>query len=148
MHAGEFEQFKTLLLKFKKIWTPRPDIDDEVLQVYWRALRDQPLATFRKYCERHEKFGRSFPKPSDLQARPEKLNAVDGGASTSNEADSRAIRNLDALRKSDPEAWKREIAIRRGARIMATQQPGSTMYETADNELRAMGAINGRWVVP
>ena len=147
MQSADFPEFKTTLQRLKKQW-PKKELDDEIVQLYWRALRDQPLAIFRKFVERHEKHGRTYPQPSDLRPKEDKLQSVSGtGDSAFDEGVARSVRNLEELRKRDPEAWRVEVAIRRMSRILATESPGSSMYEAASNELRVLGADNGRWVV-
>lgn len=148
MQTAEYEDFIALLKgpEVKTLW-PKQKVDDVLVSTYWTALKDQPLAVVRKCMERHVKFGKGFPKPSDLRPKVDRLPAVDLGAGRS-EADARAIRNLEALKQRDYDAWKREVDIRRMNRLLATQHPGSSMYEAAVNELHGLNCDSGRWPNP
>jgi len=68
MLVADFAQFEVLIRRMEKIFSKKP-LDDETIQSYWRALKDLSLAVFRGYVERHEKYGRFFPKPADFERR-------------------------------------------------------------------------------
>jgi hypothetical protein len=149
MQTADYEDFVALLTSpaVKALW-PRQQVDDALVAAYWTALKDQPLTVVRKCMERHQQHGKFFPKPADLRPRVDRLPPVDISGGGYSEADYRAIRNLEALKNRDPDAYKREIQLRSLNRLVATQHPGSSMYEAALNELHAMGYDSGRWPNP
>lgn len=148
MQTAEYEDFVALLKSpsVRTLW-PKQKIDDVLVATYWTALKDQPLAIVRKCLERHQQHGKFFPKPADLRPKADRLPSVNASAG-SGEADARAIRNLEKFRRTDPDAWKREVQLRELNRLIATQSPGSSMYETAMTELHRMGCSSGRWPNP
>lgn len=148
MQVAEYPQFVEILTApgVKSLW-PKQKVDDVLVKTYWEALKDQPLPVVRKCMERHQQHCKFFPKPADLRPKVDRLPSVAIPAGTG-EADARAIRNLEELRKRDPEAWKRELAVRRMNRLIATQHPGSSMYEVAMNELHGLNCDSGRWPNP
>jgi hypothetical protein len=134
MIAAEFQQFETAIRRLEKLFSKK--IDDETIQAYWRSLKDLQLPVFVRFVERHEKYGKFFPKPSELRAKEDKLPDVAGGKDDAafKEAEARCIRNLEELRKADLEEHRREVGRRQLDRIIATQHPGSSLYEAALNE--------------
>lgn len=136
MLAAEYAQFEAEIRRLEKFFERRESLDDELIAAYWTALKDLPLPVFKRFCERHEKFGKYFPKPADLRAKEDKLPNVEGGKDDGpfQEGEARCIRYLEELRKKDPEEHRREVGRRVLDRILATQHPGSSMYEAALNE--------------
>lgn len=137
MQTSEYQDFIALLRdpSVKSLW-PKQKVDDVLVSTYWSALKDVPLATVRKCMDRHQQHGKWFPKPADLRPKVDKLPTVttaqaDGDFGV---AEARCIRNLEELKRRDPERWTREVAQRRLDRLIATQHPGSSMYEAALNE--------------
>lgn len=136
MQTAEFAEFQTMVHRLSKIFGKK--VDDEMMQSYWFALKDQQLPVFKKFVERHERYGKFFPKPSELRAKEDKIPEVQGGKDDKSfkEAEARCIANLEELRARDPIAWRKEVETRSIDRIIATQSPGSSMYEAAMNEQR------------
>lgn len=134
MLASEFPEFEAVVRRLEKVFAKK--IDDDTIQAYWGALKDLHLSVFRKFAERHERYGKFFPKPSDLRAKEDRLPEVPGGKEDAGfkDGEARCIRYLEELRKTDPEGHRREVGIRQLDRILATQHPGSSMYEAAYNE--------------
>lgn len=134
MLASEFPEFEACVRRLEKVFTKK--IDDETMQAYWGALKDQQLGVFKRFAERHERHGKFFPKPADLRAKEDKLPEVPGGKEDASfkDGEARCIRNLEELRKLDPAAHRREVGRRQIDRILATQHPGSSLYEAALNE--------------
>jgi hypothetical protein len=142
MQAAEFAQFEMLIRRMEKIFARKP-LDDETMQSYWSALKDQSLAVFRKFVERHEKYGKFFPKPMDLRAKPDKLPEVQGSKddATFKEGEARCIRYLEELKRKDEGAWRQEIGLRHLDRLVATEHPGSSLYEAALSEWHQLRAL-------
>lgn len=138
MLAAEFGEFETELRRVAKTLPPKTELDDEMMQSYWFALKDQSLAVFKRFVAHHERYGRWFPKPFELRAKEDRTPAVEGGKEDGSfkAAEAMCIRNLEDLRKKDPEEHRREVGRRVLDRILATQHPGSSMYEAALNEWR------------
>jgi hypothetical protein len=112
MQASEFSEFESTVRRLEKIFTKK--LDDETIQVYWGALRDLSFATFRRFAERHEKFGKFFPKPSELRPKEDKLPPV-SDINSLRVHDDIAIRRLEELRQKDPAEWERQVAKVKGA---------------------------------
>lgn len=134
MLAADFPKFEIEVRRLEKLFGKA--IDNDVIQSYWFALKDQQFEVFQKFVQRHERHGRFFPKPSELRAKEDRLPEVPGGKEDSSfkDGEARCIRNLEELRGSDSEGHRREVGKRQLDRIIATQHPGSSLYEAALNE--------------
>lgn len=135
MQAADYESFRQLLDQLCATWD-RPPAKDELLQAYWQALRDVNLHEVKRKVEEvlRTATGRApFPKPGELRNQAPKADHVtsDGGWKA---ADARCIRNLEELRRADPKRWQFEVDLRRVDRILATADPGTSMYEIALRE--------------
>lgn len=114
MLASEFAEFELIVRRLEKIFAKK--LDDETIQAYWGALKDQSLAVFRRFAERHEKHGKFFPKPSELRPKEDKLPPVEDRNSL-RAAEDLAIRNLEDLRQKDPETWLKRMGDNNAARL-------------------------------
>lgn len=134
MQTSEFPQFEAALRRLQKVFTK--SIDDEMVQSYWSALKDQKLPVFLRFVERHERHGKFFPKPAELRSKEDKLPEIAGGKddATFRDGEARCIRNLEELNRIDPEAHRLDVGRRQLDRILATQHQGSSLYEAAYNE--------------
>lgn len=134
MLTAEFPQFETEMRRLEKLFGKT--IDDELMQSYWFALKDQQFGVFKRFVERHEKHGKYFPKPADLRSKEDRLPEVEGGKddATFREGESRCIRNLEHLRGADPIRFKREIHMRYLDRLISKEHPGSSIFEAASTE--------------
>lgn len=129
------DNFYGLLDQLSVTWTGFA-AKDEMRQAYWGALRDVRLSEVRANIERilRTATGRQpFPKPAELRNVPPHLPTPAAEANFQ-AAEARCIRNLEELRKADPDKWRREAGVRQLDRILATQHPGSLMYEEALKE--------------
>lgn len=129
------DDFYGLLDQLSVTWTGFP-AKDEMRQAYWGALRDARLSEVRGNVERilRTATGRQpFPKPAELRNVPPH-EATPIAEANFQAAEARCIGNLEGLRKEDPDRWRREVQQRQLDRIIATQHPGSSMYEAAFNE--------------
>lgn len=48
------------------------EVDDQLIALYWDALKDQPITKVRIQVERHIRYGKHFPRPSELREPPRK----------------------------------------------------------------------------
>lgn len=118
MLASEFSEFEAIIRRLEKVFAKK--IDDETMQAYWGALKDQTLAVFTRFAERHERYGKFFPKPSELRAKEDKLPEVQGGKddATFRQGEESAIRNLEDLRRTNLEAWFRRLGDCNATRLV------------------------------
>lgn len=134
MLATEFPEFEAIVRRLEKVFAKK--IDDDTIQAYWGALKDLQLGVFRKFAERHERYGKFFPKPSELRAKEDKLPSVSGGKEDTDfkAAEARAVRNLEAVRGLGD--FDAELRLRKLDRLIATEHPGTPAYALALNEWR------------
>jgi len=137
MFNTDRDAFEQMLAKLTVAF-PR-EITDELRDVYWNALKDLPIRTVQRLAAVHLKFGKFFPKPKELRPKGEEAPSMTADSPAVDAAEKRSIRNLEALRASDPERWRAEVKARMNARILATAHEGSPEYAEArrtDAELR------------
>jgi hypothetical protein len=127
MYVSDFGEFESAIRRLEKIFAKK--IDDETMQAYWGALKDQSLLAFRKYVERHERYGKFFPKPSELRPKEEKLPVVSGGL---REVEDIAIKQLEELRRIDLPAWLHRMGDRNAARIVRTYGSDAVWFDMAE----------------
>jgi hypothetical protein len=134
MLTTEFPEFESIVRRLEKVFSKK--IDDETMQAYWGALKDLRLGVFRGFAERHERFGRFFPKPSELRAKEDKLPNVPGGKDDADfrAAEAMCVRNLEALRGVGE--FDAELRLRKLDRLIATEHPSTPAYAMALNEWR------------
>lgn len=129
------DDFYVLLDQLSVTWTGFA-AKDEMRQAYWGALRDARLSEVKANIERilRTATGRqSFPKPAELRNVAPHI-PTPAAEATFQACEERCVRNLEELRKEDPDKWRYEVQQRQLDRIIATQHPGSSMYEAALNE--------------
>lgn len=139
MLSTEFEPFRELLDQLSVTWTGFA-AKDELIQAYWKALTDVRLSEVRSNVERILRTAtgkQPFPKPAELRNQaPHEQNAAAHAVFAA--AEERCMRNLEVLKRSDPENWKREVQLRKLDRILATEWEGSPIYAQALKEWRAL----------
>jgi hypothetical protein len=136
MYQTDFEQFGALMRQLSQVFAKK--LTDEMVQAYWAALKDQSFPTVKRFADQHIRYQKFFPKPFELREKEEKSVARDAKADADfKAAEDRCIRNLEELRTLDPIAHRREVGRRVVNRVLATQHPGSSMYEAALNEWRS-----------
>jgi hypothetical protein len=115
MHKDEFDEFSKLLHRTAKVYGKT--LDDELLQSYWRALKDLSLIRVTELAEHRLKHSKFFPKPVDLRPFEEKQPpSLDGKFE---EGEERAMYRLEELRRDNPEEWSRQLSGRRAAEYAA-----------------------------
>lgn len=73
MLSSEFAIFETELATLAKLYSKT--LEDDMVQIYWQALRDLPLELVKARLRSYVKRGKFFPKPAEI--RP-KDDASDG----------------------------------------------------------------------
>lgn len=119
MHKPDFDTFRQALNVLADTFGRKP-LDDLVLQVYWRALRDLPLEAFQRGCAYHARYGRHFPRPVELRPKddkptgaPESMDAQGEGAVQAEGWLQRAYAAGDPLAQAAirEAAWARKLAL-------------------------------------
>src|ERR1051326_7580909 len=115
MHRDEFDSFSELLRQLASVYGK--ELNDLILQAYWKTLRDLSFAQLQALAEGHLKRGKFFPKPAEL--RPKEDRTPYQADNKSKAADDLCIRNLEELRRLDPKRWEWEVTLRRADRVIA-----------------------------
>ncbi len=112
MRLEEFDAFKgelkQLCATLGKAYT------DALAEAYWRSLRDVDLDEVQSHVERillNANRDTKFPKPAQLRSALPTTKAVP--EPSLREAESLAIRNLEELRRTNPEEWMNRLKGRR-----------------------------------
>lgn len=129
MYQTDFEPFSALLRQHSQIYSKK--LTDEMVQGYWSALKDQPWGVVRKFAEEHLKHAKFFPKPSELRPKEDtsaKFQRDEASLATFREGEARCIRNLDELRRNNPEEWSRQVVLRKLERLVSVTYEGDPAY--------------------
>ena len=127
MQVNDFGEFETAIRRLEKLFSKK--IDDETMQAYWAALKDQSLLSFKKHVERHERYGKFFPKPSELRPKEDKPPAVNGGL---REIEDMVIKQLEEQRRTDLQGWLKRMGDNNAARIVQAYGSNSVWYDLAE----------------
>jgi hypothetical protein len=111
MHQGDFDAFRTLLERLAKLYGKK--LDDELVQMYWRALKDQSLTTVTERVESHIRYAKFFPKPFEIRPKDDAPEPTPDGKFE--EGEERAMRNLEELRRMNPSEWMERMKGRKAA---------------------------------
>lgn len=101
MHQADFEGFTALMQRVAAVYSKK--LDDNMIQGYWTALKDQSLITITELANAHTRYGKFFPKPIELRPKDDKPEPTSDGKFE--EGEERAIVGLEDLRRTDPDAW-------------------------------------------
>lgn len=77
MVSHDFDEFRGLIQGLAKVF-PRKQLDDDAIQFYWRALKDQPIEIVRQCVGSWQRYGKRFPVPGDLRPATDKVAVVRG----------------------------------------------------------------------
>jgi hypothetical protein len=105
MHQNDFDAFATLMQRLAKIYGKK--LDDDVVQGYWRALKDQTLTTITERVESHIRYAKFFPKPFEMRPKDDKPDPTPDGKFE--EGEERAMRRLEEMRQENPQAWMKYL---------------------------------------
>jgi hypothetical protein len=97
--ATEFPEFESILQRHAQVYAKK--ITDDLAQAYWVALKDISFATVRRCADNHLRFGKFFPKPSELRPRDELPTSVKEDHAFKAALDQN-IRNWDERIRLDP----------------------------------------------
>ena len=102
MHQNDYDAFAALLGKTAKVFGKK--IDNEIVESYWKALKDQSLTTVTMLAERHIRTGKFWPKPFELRPK-DVVSPETNDDGKFKEGEERAMRRLEELRQANPQAW-------------------------------------------
>lgn len=128
----DFDAFGGMMDQLCAVWN-RP-VNDEVVKSYWNALKEIPRTEVERNFNRIIKTATRkdpWPKPADL--RDEVPTDVKQDPKF-DAAVAFSIRNLEELKRTDENAWRREVRLRYLDRRIATEWEGSTIYDQAKRE--------------
>ena len=117
MHQSDFEGFSALLQRVAAVYGKK--LDDKLVQGYWDTLKDQTLTTITELANSHTRYGKFFPKPIELRPKDDKPEPTSDGKFE--EGEERAMRNLEELRRTNPEEWFTRVGEKSRAAIYANQ---------------------------
>lgn len=127
MNAGDFAAFEALVRKLEKLYGK--SCDDELVQAYWNALRDVPLAVVIRRVEEHIKRAKFFPKPTEL--RPKESAPVEYDDKVRREFDSSVAKNVanwEERMRENPLATKWMLLQAYAARLDVQEDRSSVIY--------------------
>lgn len=115
MRLEEFDAFKGELKQLCA--TLGKPYTDALGAAYWRSLRDVTLDEIQLHVERillNATKETKFPKPNQLRTTlpPKAASIVDPSLK---DAELRAMRNLEDLRRTDPDEWMQRMKGRKAA---------------------------------
>lgn len=119
MHQSDFDGFSTVLRKLATVYGKK--LDDELVQAYWSALKDQSLPAVTDLALTHMRYGKFFPKPVELRPKDYRDKPMEHGKSS--KADERAMRRLEDQRRNDPSGWLK-IMVEHDPNCFALQLAG------------------------
>jgi hypothetical protein len=127
MYVHEFDKFRVTMDSLCDVFT-RPHMTDNQLAVYWDALKDQHIDSFRRAAAHCTKFSKFMPKPVELRPRGEKPPEPQDDRALDN-AEKLTVQAWEELRARNPgEYWVkfREAYV---ARLGFRFDPASQQYE-------------------
>jgi hypothetical protein len=106
MHKNDYDAFVKVLQKIALIFSKK--ISDELVAAYWDALKDQSLATVTMLADRHAKTQKFWPKPFELRPK-DTISPATGDDGKFKEGEERAMRRLEEMRQTNPQAWMKYL---------------------------------------
>jgi len=127
MHTNDLEAFKWMLKRCGKTFGKK--VDDELVEAYWAALKDEPLSTVERLAGHQMRYGKFFPKPSELRPKadkaPEDRSEADKKFRTCEDA---CIRSLEEMRQHDYAGWLKRVGPNSSAGRINEQFGPSRVY--------------------
>jgi hypothetical protein len=144
MYTTDFDRFRVALETHGECFG-KP-VTDKIASAYWEALKDQHIAAFERASANHLRYGKFFPKPSELRPKGEKAPEPQDEKAI-NAANSASTEGWDALRRDNPRRFWKLFASAYMARLEFRFPPESAEYREAAracltrcrDELRALG---------
>jgi len=106
VHQADFDHFSAVLGKLAVVYGKK--LDNELVQAYWDALKDQSIVAIIDLATTHTRYGKFFPKPVELRPKDYRDKPMEHGKST--KAEERALRRLEDQRQTDPSGWLKTMA--------------------------------------
>lgn len=125
MHQDDSEAFEKLLKQLGEAFNRK--LSDELIQAYWKSLKDLPLGAIQRMADSHMRFKKFFPKPFEL--RPEDAPAEKKSSPGYEEGCRRSIENWEERLRLDPIGARRELLSAYIARVEASEKRGSIAYD-------------------
>lgn len=127
MHKPDFDRFRALLNNLASMYGRKPP-DDELLQSYWRALRDLPLELVEQGVQYHMRYGKHFPRPVELRPRDDKPTGAPEGGDSIALADRAAERWAERVRGADDPLQQAALQEAAWARKLTTTDESHPAY--------------------
>jgi hypothetical protein len=124
MHQGDFEEFQAILTQLGETFSKK--LTNELTHAYWKALKDLQLTTVARLADTHVRYGKFFPKPSEL--RPKDAPKEQRSDPAFEEALRRNVANWDERLRENPIRAKWLLLDAYVARISVTEEPGTLAY--------------------
>lgn len=124
MHQDEFDAFGNTLKQLGEAFNRK--LSDELTQAYWKALKDLPFQAISRMADSHMRYGKFFPKPSELRpkdAPPERKPDPDFESGVQ-----KNIENWEERLRLDPIGARSQLLTAYVARIEVTEKPGSPIW--------------------
>jgi len=80
-------------------------VTDQIMGLYWDALRDQPIDLVKAMALAHTRYGKFFPKPKELRPKDDAPKNDTRKDAAFVEGEKRAWDNLEWERINNPQAW-------------------------------------------
>ena len=127
MYVHEFDKFRVTMDSLCDVFT-RPHMNDGQLAMYWDALKDQHIETFRAAAMHCTKFNKFMPKPAELRPRGEKPPEPQDDRALDN-AERLTVQAWEELRARNPREYWTKFREAYVARLGFRFDPASPQYE-------------------
>jgi hypothetical protein len=108
MYRNQFAEFRALMERIALVFS-RP-LTDGLVQAYWDALQDLPLAQVEAFAKSHERHGKFFPKPHELRPKDSAPRVPRVDSPEFRDGEKRAHARLEELRVSNPDEWLAQVS--------------------------------------
>lgn len=128
MHSPDKRNFDQLMDTLGETFgKPATDL---MKQSYWMALKDQPWEVVETCAKSHMRYGKFFPKPSELRPKDENRPVVQNDAEVQARYDF-VTETWERMRKADPEKFWRDFQTAYIGRLPFRFPVGSPQYQEA-----------------
>jgi hypothetical protein len=125
MVQGDFEEFVVVLKQLSEAFGKK--LTDELTQAYWKALRDLTLPIVTRMADSHLRYGKFWPKPSEL--RPKDAPPERKPDPAFEAAVAQNIENWEQRIRADPIGGRRLLFQAYAARTDIAEKPGTLAHE-------------------
>lgn len=156
MHQDEFAAFERTLKQLGEAFNRK--LSNELVQAYWKALKDLSLSAVSRCADSHMRYGKFFPKPVEL--RPKDAPAEQKPNPDHDAAVDRTMRWSEERMRKDLLAEQWRVLAAYVARVTVSDHPGTSGYEErmsiarafcrrllAESDLAYIGSEMNRWQV-